>query len=61
MMRKPRILIVDDSQATLDIIAADLKNFDYDVVTATNGKSAIAKARANDFDLFILDVILPYI
>jgi len=54
-----KILIVDDVQLNLDLMKDILSNQDYQIATAINGKSAIAKAKAHRFDLILLDVVLP--
>jgi CheY-like chemotaxis protein len=54
-----RILIVDDMQINLDLMKEILSEKGYQIATAINGKSAIAKARAHKFDLILLDIVLP--
>ena len=54
-----RILIVDDVQLNLDLMKDILSDQEYQIATAINGKSALAKARAHKFDLILLDVVLP--
>jgi len=59
MNSKGKILIVDDDPDALDTMAAILETRDYLVLTATSGREAINKARAEKPDLIILDVIMP--
>ena len=54
-----KILIVDDVQLNLDLMKEILSGKGYQIASAINGKSAIAKAKAHKFDLILLDVILP--
>jgi len=54
-----KILIVDDVQVNLDLMKDILSDNEYQIATAINGKSALAKARAHKFDLILLDVVLP--
>jgi two-component system, sensor histidine kinase len=54
-----KILIVDDVQLNLDLMKDILSEKGYQIATAINGKSAIAKVKAHKFDLILLDVILP--
>jgi len=54
-----KILIVDDVQLNLDLMKEILTSPDYQIATAINGRSAIAKAKAHKFDLILLDVVLP--
>ena len=54
-----KILIVDDVQLNLVLMKEILSGKGYQIATAINGKSAIAKAKAHKFDLILLDVVLP--
>ncbi len=54
-----KILIVDDVQMNLELMKEILSEQGYQIATAINGKSAIAKAKAHKFDLILLDVVLP--
>ena len=54
-----RILIVDDMPINLDLMKSILAKKDYQIVAAKNGNSALAKAKANQFDLILLDIVLP--
>ena len=54
-----RILIVDDMPINIDLMKSILSKEDYQIVAAKNGKSALAKTRANQFDLILLDIVLP--
>ncbi len=58
---KPKVLIVDDEENILELIAFNVKNAGYETVTASDGKEAYEKFEAEEFDLIILDVMLPYI
>jgi signal transduction histidine kinase len=58
-LNEAKILIVDDVQLNLDLMKEILSEKGYQVATAINGKSAISKARANKFDLILLDLIMP--
>jgi len=53
------ILIVDDEQDLLDMIEYNLKQQDYDVLTADNGQLGIQIARDTKPDLVLLDVMMP--
>jgi len=56
-----KILIVDDDPDILDLLETYFKGSDYEVVLATNGKDALKKAENENFDLILLDVMMPYI
>jgi signal transduction histidine kinase len=59
-LKKHKILIVDDSEVNLSLIESVLRTVpEYVIVTAGNGKQAITKAKANYFDLILLDVVMP--
>lgn len=58
-LQEAKILIVDDVQLNLDLMRKILSEGGYQIATAINGKSAIAKARAHKFDLILLDLVMP--
>lgn len=58
-MEKQTILIVDDEQDLLDMIEYNLRQQDYDVLTADNGQLGIQIAKENKPDLVLLDVMMP--
>ena len=51
-----RILLVDDHEDTLRVMARLLKGLEHDVTTATGISGALAAAQAAEFDLLISDV-----
>jgi two-component system alkaline phosphatase synthesis response regulator PhoP len=57
----PRILVVDDEQAVVDLLVYNLSKAHYEVYTAVNGRQALEQARANNPDLILLDLMLPEI
>ena len=54
-----RILLVEDHEDTLRVIARLLRSFGYDVETAATVKSALAMPEAGEFDLLVSDIGLP--
>jgi len=58
-MENINILVVDDNVVNLDLIAEILKSVNYNCVLEENGFVAIEKANAGNFDLIILDVMMP--
>jgi CheY-like chemotaxis protein len=54
-----KILVVDDNRDGADMLALRLKLAGQDVLTAYDGRSAIALAKANRPDLVLLDIGLP--
>ena len=54
-----RILVVDDDPHILSFLKRGLVYEGYTVDTASNGAEALAKARENEPDLVILDIMMP--
>ncbi|WP_339835016.1 response regulator transcription factor [uncultured Flavobacterium sp.] len=54
-----KILLVDDEQDILEIVGYNLAQEGYQVITATNGREAVAKAKKELPNLIILDVMMP--
>ena len=54
-----RILVVDDEKVMVKGIRFNLENEGYEVDVGYNGREAVDKARATDYDLIILDLGLP--
>ena len=54
-----KILLVDDEQDILEIVGYNLAQEGYQIVTATNGKEAIVKAKKELPHLIIMDVMMP--
>ena len=53
-----RILIVDDELAVASIFDTALKNVGYEVKIATSGKGGLDLAKAEKFDLILLDQMI---
>ena len=54
-----KILVVDDESAILQTLRFNLERSGYAVVTAGDGRSAIAMAQREQPDLIVLDIMLP--
>jgi len=54
-----KILLVDDEQDILEIVGYNLTQEGYQVITAVNGKEAVAKAKKELPHLIIIDVMMP--
>ncbi|MBQ2178159.1 MAG: response regulator transcription factor [Oscillospiraceae bacterium] len=54
-----KILVVDDEQLLVKGIKFNLENEGYTVDTAFDGATAIELARAGNYDLIILDLMMP--
>jgi len=53
------ILIVDDEETIVDLLAAMLESTGHQVETASNGRRALEMARGRDYDLIISDLKMP--
>jgi CheY-like chemotaxis protein len=54
-----KILIVEDDELNLDMLARRLRKRAYDVVTATDGRQACEVTRADRPDLVLMDMQMP--
>jgi len=54
-----KILIVEDEQAIVDIITFNLEREGYTVLAAYDGEEGVEKAKAENPDLILLDLMLP--
>ncbi len=54
-----RILLVDDEPDILEIVGYNLSQEGYQILTASNGKEAVAKAKKELPHLIIMDVMMP--
>jgi DNA-binding response OmpR family regulator len=57
--RTARILLVDDEQSIQTLLSFPLRRDGYDVVQAGDGREALERFGEQDFDLVVLDVMLP--
>jgi len=57
--RRRRLLVVDDSFTTRELIRSILQSAGYDVTAAVDGADALEKLRAQPFDLVVSDVEMP--
>ncbi len=55
----PAVLIVDDVPENIQIVAGILRNEGYNMAFATSGQAALDICKNNDFDLILLDVMMP--
>ena len=58
-MPKERILVVEDEEDILELVRYNLVKEGYQVTGALTGEDALKKARAEVFDLIVLDLMLP--
>ena len=57
--RQPRILVVDDEANIRELLTQEFTEAGYAVVTAANGREAVAEVRRQRPDLIVLDVMMP--
>ena len=55
-----KILIVEDEKDISELISLHLKDMDYKVDTAFDGKEGLIKAMNDEYKLILLDIRLPY-
>jgi DNA-binding response OmpR family regulator len=55
----PRILLVDDEKSVQTLLTYPLRKEGYEVIAASTGQEALDRFREGDFDLVVLDVMLP--
>lgn len=54
-----KLLVVDDEANIRTLIKKYAQYEGYEIIEAVNGIDAIAKCRAEDFDLIVMDVMMP--
>jgi DNA-binding response OmpR family regulator len=55
----PRILLVDDEESLQKLLSYPLRSDGYEVVAAADGQEALDRFDESQFDLVVLDVMLP--
>ena len=60
-MDKARVLIVDDDPDVVESIKYNLELENFECIDAYNGEEALVKARVENPDLILLDIMLPRI
>lgn len=54
-----KLLIVDDVPRNIQIVCNILQEDEYDIYFANDGQSALDKVSENEFDLILLDIMMP--
>ena len=54
-----RILVVDDNLQNLELIVAYLEDLGCQIDTATDGPEALEKVQQADYNLILLDIMMP--
>jgi two-component system, cell cycle response regulator DivK len=56
---KKRILLVDDNEATRELLKLELQHLGYEAVVAKNGFEAVELAGSERPDLIMMDMLMP--
>ncbi|HLY66565.1 MAG TPA: response regulator transcription factor [Chloroflexota bacterium] len=56
---RARVLVVDDDQATVNLVRLYLEREQYEVAVAFDGRAAVNSIKSQSFDLIVLDWMLP--
>lgn len=56
-----KILVVEDEEALSNALRLKLSSVGYEVTVASDGQEGVDLATSNDYDLMLLDLILPVI
>ena len=59
MKHSGRVLVVEDDQGVLELVTQILCDTGYAVDSATSSQAALSKVRGSQYDVVILDLILP--
>jgi signal transduction histidine kinase len=60
-MNSSQVLIVDDDEAVRIYLTRQLRQYCQTVITAENGRQAIDLLKSQEFDLLLLDILMPEI
>ena len=58
-IKDSKILVVDDIKTNCDVLKRRLENNNFNVEVSMSGKDALAKISESQFDLILLDVLMP--
>ena len=56
---RPRVLLVEDEEAIRELLSFHLTLADYEFVTISDGTEALRRTQEEQFDLIVLDLVLP--
>jgi len=54
-----KILVVDDEKDILDLVSYNLAKEGYEIETSTDGEDALKRVKAENYDLIVLDLMMP--
>ncbi len=55
-----KILVVDDNVLNIKVAKRALSNFDFEIDEAISGEECINKVNNNNYDLILMDIMMPY-
>jgi two-component system, OmpR family, alkaline phosphatase synthesis response regulator PhoP len=58
-VERKKVLVVDDEVHIVELVRVCLEDTDYEIIEAYDGQEALDKARRENPDLILLDVMLP--
>jgi CheY-like chemotaxis protein len=56
---RPRALLAEDNPVNVEVASAMLRGLGMEVACAANGEEALAAVRAGDYDLVLMDCMMP--
>jgi two-component system alkaline phosphatase synthesis response regulator PhoP len=59
MKTNTKILVIDDDPSEVKMVTMALQREPYEVISAANGKEGFEKAKEENPDLIILDIMMP--
>lgn len=59
MADKKKILIAEDEKPLANALFLKLSKLGFEVVIANNGNDAVTNLKTNDFDLALMDMVMP--
>jgi excisionase family DNA binding protein len=57
--KRPHVMVVDDEASIRDLLSRTLALAEYDVDAVPDGRAAVARLRAGQYDLLITDLKMP--
>jgi DNA-binding response OmpR family regulator len=58
-MSAKRVLVAEDDPSIRRLLATILRRASYEVDTAADGRDAIEKTKTTDYDVIVLDLMMP--
>lgn len=58
---KKKILVVEDHPDMRSVLVLMMEQWGFEVVESRNGREALKMVQANDFDLMVVNMIMPFV